>query len=153
MPPQRPSGTGEGGWDLWSTLLALVAAASLFRQLSTGAPPRVVPLTIGPRNVLTFAQVLAFALQAGFPAGDVANTAAAIAMAESAGNPAAVGDGGASLGLWQIHVPSHPEVDATRLSDPVYAAQAAFLVSKGGSDWGAWTMFRNGQYKRFLPAA
>ena len=49
--------------------------------------------------------------------------------------------------------PTNLEIDATRLSDPAYAAQAAFLISKGGTDFTPWTMFRNGQYKRFLPNA
>jgi hypothetical protein len=101
----------------------------------------------------------ALALTAGFP--DPA-LAAAVAMAESSGNSCARGDpqtapdcnnlGGpsTSFGLWQIHVPDHPEVDASRLFDPNYNAAAAFEISAQGTNWSPWTTFTSGRYLLFL---
>ena len=82
-----------------------------------------------------------------------ANTAAAIAMAESHGDSRAVGDNGDSIGLWQIHVPSAPREFKQRdaLFHPGVNAQAAFAISSGGTNWQPWTTYRNGAYKRYLP--
>lgn len=96
---------------------------------------------------MTVAEIRALAAEAGFPDPRVA---AAVAMAESGGNPAAVGDEGTSFGLWQIHVPAHPEFDARELVDARYCAQAALLVSHGGRDWTPWTTYRSGAYRAYL---
>jgi len=98
-----------------------------------------------------FVDLAALAFNAGFAAGD-AQTAAAIALAESAGNPNALGDGGTSYGLWQIHAPAHPEADAAQLYNPVYNARIAFGTWKAAKGFTPWTTFRNGAYKRFLSA-
>lgn len=81
-------------------------------------------------------ELVALAEDTGFP--DPA-LAAAIAMAESNGNPAAVGDNGDSLGLWQIDTRYHRDVDASRLTDPTYNAQQALAISGEGSSWRAWS--------------
>jgi hypothetical protein len=62
-----------------------------------------------------------------------------IAMGESSGNPLAVGDGGASIGLWQIHTGYHPEHSKSALRDPLYNARAALeiLNSEGIGAWHA----------------
>jgi hypothetical protein len=99
---------------------------------------------------LNLAALRQLAFDAGFN-GDHADVAAAVAMAESGGNPQAVGDNGTSFGLWQVHTPSHPEFDASRLLEPDYAAHAAYLISKGGADWSPWTTYRTGAYRRFMP--
>jgi len=101
-------------------------------------------------EALTLAQLRDLAKRTGFP--DPA-LAAAIAKAESDGRPWVSGDNGESLGLWQIHWPAHPKIDRTRLLDPTYNAQAALSVSKKGTDWSPWTVYRDGSYRRFLPAA
>lgn len=98
-----------------------------------------------------YTSLAALAFNAGFSAGD-AQTAAAIALAESRGVANAVGDGGTSFGLWQIHTPAHPEADQSKLFDPVYNASIAFSTWKMRKDFSPWTTFRNGDYKRFLPA-
>ena len=100
--------------------------------------------------MLSLAQLTELAASVGFP--DPA-LAAAVAMAESGGNPLALGDAGTSFGLWQIHQPAHPEFDASRLMEPDYNGRAAMLVSKAGTDWSPWTMFRNGTYRKFMPKA
>jgi hypothetical protein len=146
MRPPFQSGTGDSTWE---DLFALVAVVTLLKQLSTGAPQRVQPITVGPR--MTYEQLSALAASIGFP--DPA-TAAAVAMAESSGVVAAQGDSGNSLGLWQINLPSHPEYNAELLlRSAEYNARAAFAISKSGTDWTPWTQFRNGAYKRYMPNA
>lgn len=88
------------------------------------------------------------ARKAGFPNPALA---VAVAMAESGGNNANIGDNGQSVSAWQIHMPSHPQYDRNRLlADPYYAAQAAYEISGGGANWNPWTMYRNGGYRQYL---
>jgi hypothetical protein len=67
--------------------------------------------------------------------------AAAIALAESGGNPSAPGDGGTSIGLWQVHMPDHPQYSEAQLLDPLGNARAAVQISNGGTDWMPWTSY------------
>jgi hypothetical protein len=94
-------------------------------------------------------QIRSLAKRVGFPNP---NLAAAVAMAESGGDPAAWGDRdlGGSYGLWQIHHPSHPQYPISKLKTREYNARAAFAISGGGRNWSPWTTFRNGDYKAFL---
>jgi len=98
---------------------------------------------------LTLAQLRALALSVGFPDPSLA---AAVAMAESGGNVSAVGDVllGTSIGLWQIHVPSHPDWARQNLFDPTTNARAALDISKGGTDFTPWTTFKKGLHKPYL---
>jgi len=134
---------------VWIGLVALVAMATR----STRGPGASAPSSGG--RVMTLAELRALALQAGFPAEQL-DVAAAIAMAESGGNPAAIGDQGTSFGLWQIHVPSHPEYDSTQLLAAEYNARAALAISRQGSDWTPWSTYKPGPhgepaaYLRFL---
>ena len=102
---------------------------------------------------LNVAQLRELALMAGF-LGSAADIAAAVAMAESGGDPSAEGDLtlGLSRGLWQINVRAHPEFDPIRLFEQDYNARAAFLVSSHGTNWNPWTTFKNGAYRKYLPA-
>lgn len=101
-------------------------------------------------KALTLEALREIAASVGFP--DV-NVAAAVAMAESSGVVDAIGDRdkGDSIGLWQINVPAHPEFTRELLFNANYNARAAFVISKGGTDWHAWTRFRDGTYLRFMP--
>lgn len=102
----------------------------------------------GPkRKRLSKEELRELAQRAGF---SDPNVAAAVAMAESSGNPDARGDGGKSIGLWQIHMPSHPSYSLAQLLEPDGNANAAHAISSGGSNWGAWTTFRSGAYRAFL---
>ncbi len=101
-------------------------------------------------GAMSLAELRLLALGVGFPDPDVA---AAVAMAESGGRPAAVGDNGTSFGLWQVHTPAHPEFNATMLLDPQYNARAALAISAGGTTWQPWTTYRTGAYRQYLPAA
>jgi murein DD-endopeptidase MepM/ murein hydrolase activator NlpD len=77
-------------------------------------------------------------------------TAAAVAMAESGGDTNAVGDQGTSFGLWQIHLPAHPDVSQACAVDAACAARAAREISNGWSNFHPWTTFQNGAYQRYL---
>jgi hypothetical protein len=106
------------------------------------------------------AELIALAQAAGFT-GDDATIAGAVAMAESSGNPNALGDNGQSYGLWQINVPSHPGVIVSQLYDPTYNAKIAkstFDAAKASKATGyngfqPWTTYNTGAYKKFMPGA
>jgi hypothetical protein len=75
--------------------------------------------------------------------------AAAIAMAESGGNPNATNinqggsaPGSADRGLWQINSQFHP---AQSTYDPLQNAKGAILISNNGANWQPWcTAWSNG---------
>lgn len=56
-----------------------------------------------------------------------------------------------SYGPWQIHLPAHPDVAQSCAMDLSCSTQKAFDISKGGTDFGAWSAFTSGSYSRFLP--
>lgn len=89
-----------------------------------------------------------------FP-GDTEKTAiaTAIALAESGGNTEAIGDGGQSVGLWQIHLPSHPQYSKSSLLDPVNNMSAMCDISRQGTYWNPWSVYKNGAYLRYLDEA
>lgn len=89
-----------------------------------------------------------YARTAGFSGFDL-GIAVAIAYAESAGDPNAIGDLdlGVSVGLWQINLEAHPEYTQEQLLDPQQNANAAYAVySAAGNSFSPWTTFRNGAY-------
>jgi hypothetical protein len=105
---------------------------------------------------LSPAQLAAYAAAAGFT-GAALNTATAIALAESSGNPFVVGDSnltpGGSVGLWQINLAAHPEYSAADLLNPQANANAAFQVYQdAGGQFTPWTTFKTGAYASYLPA-
>lgn len=129
-----------GGKELtWLVLLGLLV-------LAKRASP--APRPTGPR--LTVEQLRTLATSVGFT-GEAVDVAAAVAMAESGGDPAAIGDSGTSFGLWQVNLPSHPQYKGAELLDATTNARAAFAISSGGANWQPWTTYRNGAYKRFMP--
>jgi len=85
----------------------------------------------------------------------LANTMAAIAMAESSGVVDATNsntNGTIDRGLWQINS-VHSQFDAQRLlTDPLYNAQAAVAVEKS-QGLGAWTTYTSGAYSAYLGKA
>jgi hypothetical protein len=100
-------------------------------------------------TVLNFTAIRSLADSVGFPDADLA---ASVALAESGGVTNAVGDSGHSLGLWQINIPSHPEVDPAQLFDPTYNARAALQISRNGTNWNPWTTYRTGAYQKYMPS-
>ncbi len=107
---------------------------------------------VGGGGGVGIAKLVELALGAGF-GRDNANIMAAVAMAESSGQPGARGDGGASHGLWQIYTKAHPQLARKyNLFDVEDNAKAARDVYKG-QGFSAWTMYKNGGYKKHLGAA
>lgn len=93
--------------------------------------------------------------QTGF-SGEGLRMAYAIMMAESGGNPLARNvnsDGSIDRGLFQINNKWHPEVTDAMAYNAAMNAAAAFRISGAGSNWNAWSTFKNGSYKKFYNAA
>lgn len=108
--------------------------------------------TTGAAN-LTFAELEGAWEKAGGPAS-MAPIMAAIALAESSGNPNATNptdNGGrqTSWGLWQISLGNHQE-PAPNWNDPVENAKLAVSKWKTQGLW-AWGTWQSGAYKKFLP--
>lgn len=61
---------------------------------------------------------------------------------ESSLNPLAVGDGGHSYGLSQIHLPSHPSVTKEQAFDPAFASDFMARQFAAGNAR-IWTCYRN----------
>jgi Lysozyme like domain len=104
---------------------------------------------------LSFAEIQTYASNAGF-SGDDLNTACAIALAESSGNPNAVGDltlaptNGPAIGLWQINSAKHKEYTTDQLRDPQTNANEAYAIYSA-SGFSAWTTYNSGAYAEYLP--
>lgn len=114
--------------------------------------------------MLTAAEIYRLARGAGFDESSAA-TATAIALAESKGDPNAVGDvalqtakWGPSIGLWQIRSLNADKGtgrtrDASRLTDPAFNAASAFTIYKERGNWTAWSVYNSGAYTRYIPDA
>ena len=116
--------------------------------------------------VLTHAQLEELWLTAGGSEA-TADTAAAVAQAESGGNTAKINNTAHpdlagyhppapgnlpeySVGLWQINELAHPQYTTTQLLTPVGNVNAAVAISDGGASFSAWSTFKNGDYRQFL---
>lgn len=62
------------------------------------------------------------------------------AKCESSLHPAAIGDGGESVGLFQIHLPSHPEVTAILALNPIESIE--WSAKKFKADPTIWTCYK-----------
>jgi len=122
------------------------AAAPAERPIPAAAPPSPAPSVAPPVTSLpplTYAQVIALAIEAGWPA-ELADSVARVAWCESRFRPDAVGY--MAYGLMQV-IPlwfEYAGIPFERWSDPVAnlkAALAAFRYSEaqGHSPWAAWT--------------
>lgn len=63
-----------------------------------------------------------------------------VIFCESSNNPKAIGDGGTSFGLSQIHLPAHPHITKEQAFKPEYAIEfMAKEMSKGNAwKWSCW---------------
>jgi hypothetical protein len=138
--------------------IGLPAGAKL-PNLPAGSVSRFVPGAInGDFNLL---QLAALALSAGCPAS-AAPIAAAIAAAESGGNPGAQGDISLmdgtwdwSQGLWQIRGLRAERGtgglrDSLANANPVTNARAMYIISSGCTDWTPWSTYTSGAYLAYL---
>lgn len=119
--------------------------------LAAGGSAVVVP---GGGPDLTVAQIGTVAAAAGF-SGSGLVMAIAVALAESGGNPTATNldsNGTVDRGVWQINS-VHAEYSASCDYKPSCAAGAAFSISAGGTNWGAWVTYQHGAEIPFLPVA
>ena len=121
---------------------------------------------IPPEGTQTIPSMLKIALTSDFTE-DEAVIMAAIGMAESSGRPHAHNTEGDdnSYGLWQINMLDRPgfmmgeerrgqlALDSNeQLFDPIVNGQAAkYIYDMQG--FGAWTVYKTGAYKKYLPAA
>lgn len=98
-------------------------------------------------STYSLSELVRFAEQAGFQ-GDSAKTIAAIAMAESSGNPYAINysDPGGSYGLTQVNGAAHGPTAMNTLGNPLEAFKQAFRISNGGTNWQPWSTYTNGMY-------
>lgn len=97
----------------------------------------------------SFGQLEGLWIQAG-GSRSAAPIAAAVALAESSGDPRNVGDGGTSYGLWQVHLPAHPQYSASQMQNPLENAKAAVQISGNGTNWHPWTTYNTGAYQQYL---
>ncbi len=98
---------------------------------------------------LSISQLIQYIQQAGF-SGQGLQNAAAVALAESGGNPQGCPNGSVDRGAFQINNCYHPEVTDTCAFDPNCAAKAAFTISNGGTDFSPWSTFTSGKYQQFI---
>lgn len=150
--------------------LAVVAVAILMTGCQGPGP--APPGTDGPESPpgagvsqLSVLEVAAIANAAGFACSETLLSAVAIAVAESALYPDAVlprpdlgirPDGSEHMdrGLWQISSYFWPEFSDAQVFDPRGAADAAFLISRQGTDFSPWdTTWRLGIPQRHFDAS
>lgn len=105
---------------------------------------------------LSGSEIVAVATSAGL-SGDTAAIAAAIALAESSGDPGSHNPvpPDNSYGLWQINMLAHTkkELGITSNDDlynPATNAKAMMKISNGGTNWHPWTTYTSGKYKLYL---
>lgn len=83
-----------------------------------------------------------------------ANTAAAIALAESSGRAGVLSqnpDGGTNVGLWQLDTKGvGAGYSVAQLSDPATNARVTVMGSLNGTRWGAWQTYVEGTYRQYL---
>ena len=90
------------------------------------------------------------ALDAGFNEAD-ASRMAAIAMAESSGNPNTVGSVG-ELGLVQVNPHAWGQETANRARDPAEAFKVAKMI-RDKQGWNAWSVYKNQRHLEYLQQA
>jgi hypothetical protein len=113
-------------------------------------------------TILTPTQIAYYAQTAGFDGSDL-QTAVAIALAESSGNPnvynpetgAAGGTppGQGSYGLWQIYLKAHPEYASDNLYDPQTNANDAYEIYLNAGGFSPWATYGSGAYEVYMGAA
>lgn len=156
-------GAGGGMSSLLGGGLAFGGLTGILGSVLGGGEPSLEPGSV-PGGSLGTEKLVSLAKGAGFNDQD-AVTMAAIAMAESGGKSGAINDnpktGDLSYGLWQINMigklgPARRKefgIESNeQLLDPATNANAAKKV-KDSSGFSAWSVYKSGDYKQFLPSA
>jgi hypothetical protein len=104
----------------------------------------------------SFEQVAQLARDVGF-SPDKAQIMAATVMGESGGDPFAYNPGTPqrrenSYGLTQINADAHGPKAKEALGNDRRALELAFEISKGGEDFTPWSVYKSGEYKKYLPS-
>lgn len=73
--------------------------------------------------------------------GVSSSTIYAVIKCESTFNPNAIGDGGTSFGLSQIHLPAHPNITIEQAFDPDFAIEFMAKEMSIGNAW-KWTCWK-----------
>src|SRR6266536_2921125 len=144
---------GLGGLNKWvrsenaATVRAIADAlvVAMHRAAQAGAGGQAFPGGLG-RAGLRYLEGLWTG--AGGPGAGTAHVAAAIALAESGGNPRAFNPSGAS-GLWQILGAVDPR-DQPFLFNPQVNAHEAVLKYRGAGGFSPWVTFETGAYRQFM---
>ncbi len=144
---------GLGGLNKWvrsenaATVRAIADAlvVAMHRAAQAGAGGQAFPGGLG-RAGLRYLEGLWTG--AGGPGAGTAHVAAAIALAESGGNPRAFNPSGAS-GLWQILGAVDPR-DQPFLFNPQVNAREAVLKYRGAGGFSPWVTFETGAYRQFM---
>jgi hypothetical protein len=92
----------------------------------------------------------------GFPSQKGAEVGTAVVLCESAGKIDARNvnsDGSIDRGLWQINKRWHPDITDKCAYNPACSTMAASRISGLGTNFGAWTCYKSGAYKKHLAAA
>lgn len=138
----------------------MLAFAVLAMLLLGSRAVAVVPPTPRKGKRMNLPELRELLRDVGFPEDSI-DTGAAIAMAESDGDPDAKNIVTAaqaqawndahpgqprhgperSFGLFQVNTLAHPSYDEARLADPDYNARAALLISSGGKNWHPWSTY------------
>lgn len=127
--------------------LARQTIAMLPANEMTAADRRFLSSPGGSSSLLQLAEMSGFT-------GDAALTIAAIAMAESGGNPTAHNPSGATGILQFMPATWQGLVDQGQATgdptDPLAAFEAAYALSKQGSDFSDWETFTTGAYQQYM---
>jgi len=139
-----------------ASVAAIYALSQGFTGIQADAPGHCSCETGETGMKLSYNDLFTLATNAGF--GPDSGTAAAVALAESGGDPSAYNpemqactpEGEGSYGLWQIYKKAHPEFACMDLTDPATNASAAFTVYSNAGGFHPWSTFKNGKYQEFL---
>jgi hypothetical protein len=147
--PPGVKGTGPQADALRHGMIKMAHAANAY--VEKHGLPTGVPGSSEAHGAVKRPQLEALWIAAGGPR-NMAHTMAAVAMAESGGNPQSVGvatSGGRARGLWQIMLPANNAYMHGSPEDPLANARAAVAIfhAQGIRAWEAYT---NGSYRRFM---
>jgi hypothetical protein len=148
----------------WASPAGSSPSASSSTQIASGNPGGATPASA----MATSAEELCarVATKAGFSYDRTVSTALgkepqivvaiSVALAESSCNPSAVyhdANGSEDRGLWQINNEAWPGVSDKCAFDAQCNGDAAYMISKDGTDWGPWSTYSSGTWENYVSDA